>query len=153
MHIVAVVAVVRTNPVETVKLLLNCIYKVFASDDCIWNLSNLPARIRVDVNIGLLLLSYTHIVGVLASLSFLADTSFEVGAKCCFVIDFTRLGCLNLSDLLEKTLKKGLLLFFLLLGLFLFSLLFLDCSCPALKYVREILSALLHRSKAECDEI
>jgi calcineurin-like phosphoesterase family protein len=50
-HVIAVVSIIRTNPVETVKLLLNSVNEVLASDDCIWNLSDLPTWIRVDVNV------------------------------------------------------------------------------------------------------
>jgi hypothetical protein len=50
-HVIAIVGIVRTNPVKTVKFLLDCVDEVFASDDCIWNLSELSTRVSVDVNV------------------------------------------------------------------------------------------------------
>jgi hypothetical protein len=62
MHVIAVVAIVGTNPVKTVELLFDCINEVFTSDDCIGNLSDLSTRVRIYINIGLLLFSHTHVV-------------------------------------------------------------------------------------------
>ena len=55
MHIVTVVAIVGTNPIKTIQLLLNSLDEVLASNNRIGYLSDLESRISVNVNVLLLL--------------------------------------------------------------------------------------------------
>lgn len=55
MHIVTVVAIVGTNPIKTIKLLLNSLDEVLTGNNRIGYLSDLESRIIVDVDVLLLL--------------------------------------------------------------------------------------------------
>ena len=55
MHIVTVVAIVGTNPIKTIKLLLNSLDEVLTGNNRIGYLSDLKSRISVDVDVLLLL--------------------------------------------------------------------------------------------------
>lgn len=69
---------------------------------------------------------------VLASLTLLTNTSLEVGAKSCLVIDLASIGGHDLSDLLEKRLQEiGLVLLFVL-GFLIETRLFLNCASTTL---------------------
>jgi len=54
-HIVTVVAIVGTNPIKTIKLLLNSLDEVLTGNNRIGYLSDLQSRISVDVDVLLLL--------------------------------------------------------------------------------------------------
>lgn len=55
MHIVTVVAIVGTNPIKTIKLLLNSLDEVLTGNNRIGYLTDLQSRISVDVDVLLLL--------------------------------------------------------------------------------------------------
>ena len=55
MHIVTIVAIVGTNPIKTIKLLLNSLDEVLTGNNRIGYLSDLESRIIVDVDVLLLL--------------------------------------------------------------------------------------------------
>jgi hypothetical protein len=50
-HVVAVVAVVGADPVETIQVSLNRIDKVLASDNSVWYLSNLNTWVSINVDV------------------------------------------------------------------------------------------------------
>ena len=55
MHIVTVVAIVGTNPIKTIKLLLNSLDEVLTGNNRIGYFSDLESRISVNVDVLLLL--------------------------------------------------------------------------------------------------
>jgi len=51
MHVVAVVAIILADPVEPIKIPLNCLNEILAGDDSVWNLPNFSAGVCVDINV------------------------------------------------------------------------------------------------------
>ena len=87
MTIGALIASIRTDPVETIKVLLHCIEEVLARDDRIGCSTELRTRIRIQINVVASVILKRQVVTVLALFALLANASLEVGAK--------RLLCIN----------------------------------------------------------
>ena len=88
MSVLAFVASIRADPIETIQVLLNSIDKALARDDCIGYFARLRSRVLVDIDTCLLLLLNRQVVRILALLSLFTNASFEVAAKRVFVVDF-----------------------------------------------------------------
>ena len=126
-HVLAVVAVVGALPVETVEVFLDGLKEVLAGDDGVCgDFADLAARVRVDVNVGLLGVRHTHIVAVLALLALLAHARLEVRTQSQLLVNSAVLSDLHLGHSLEKRSNKCVLLGLRLLCLVLRAILLLD---------------------------
>lgn len=138
MHVLTIVTVVWTLPIETVQILLDCFDEVLTSDDSIsWGFTDFDTRIRINIDVRLLRLLDSHVVRVLALFAFFTDTCLEIWTQSIGIIDLSCVSGLNLSDLLKQILQKiGLCL---LLGLlcFLLTILLFNSARTSLKKARQ----------------
>lgn len=102
MAVLAIVASVGANPVESILVVLNRIDEGLTGDDSVGHLSDLLTRVTVDIDVGGLFILKRQVVGVFTLLSLFADTSLEIGAQLELVVE--NLSCI-ISLELNDTLK------------------------------------------------
>lgn len=102
MAVLAIVASVGANPVESILVVLNRIDEGLTGDDSVGHLSDLLTRVTVDIDVGGLFILKRQVVGVFTLLPLFADTSLEIGAQLELVVE--NLSCI-ISLELNDTLK------------------------------------------------
>jgi hypothetical protein len=88
MSVGAVVASIRTRPIETIQIFLNSVQEIPTGDDCVWRLANFRTRVWVQVNGHSSVVFEGEIMTVFTFFALFANTSLEVGAQCFLVIDY-----------------------------------------------------------------
>ena len=88
MQVLACVASIRTKPLETIELLLNCFDEWSASDDGVRSFARFGPRIWVEIDFHLTIVFKRQVVTVFAFFSFFANTSLEVAAKRGFFVNY-----------------------------------------------------------------
>ena len=87
MPILTIVTSRWTRPIEAVKVFLDGLQEVAASNNCVRHFSNFSAWVRIQINCHLTLILQRQVMAKLALLALLTNTCLKVWAKRSLFVD------------------------------------------------------------------